>query len=439
MDNNKLFIFEYASGGGFNKQEIPSSLFCEGYGMLRSIIADFNEINFEISTLIDHRISFLSKYLKADSIKQVNAKDDYLKKYRECVKECNYIFIIAPEFSNILYDLTKIAKDHNKTILSVDLEGIKLGTSKIKTYKFFKKNKIKTPKTYQIPFKDNFLDLDFILQKFNELKSPIVIKPEDGVGAESIYYFESGDELKAFFKKLSNNIESNRIYILQDYIKGKDLSLSLISSSNILNQEFNNLIILSVNSQHVNIKDLKSDSEYFGGHTPVESYTEIIMEIAPFLKKLDLSKFNGYFGIDFIRKNDKSLYFIEINPRLTTSYIGLRNVVDKNIADLIFNLKLNLSNSPELNIRNYSIFSRLDLLYVGDKSTLEIKEEVIPMLIKEIPELITPPISFDTSDKNKYFSCFITTKTADLKSSRNRINEINTILKINNFYQIKEI
>ncbi len=41
MMKNRIFIFEFVSGGGFNKIEIPISLFCEGYGMLRSIIMDF--------------------------------------------------------------------------------------------------------------------------------------------------------------------------------------------------------------------------------------------------------------------------------------------------------------------------------------------------------------------------------------------------------------
>ena len=72
MSKNKIFIFEFVSGGGFNQGDIPSSLFCEGYGMLKSIITDFKALNLEISTLLDYRISFLSTYLKADYIEIVN-------------------------------------------------------------------------------------------------------------------------------------------------------------------------------------------------------------------------------------------------------------------------------------------------------------------------------------------------------------------------------
>ena len=425
MNRDKVFIFEFIAGGGFNRDDMPSSLFCEGFGMLRTIIADFKAISFQIITLLDYRISSFSRYLKADIINLVNADEDYLKKFKECVKKCEYCLIIAPEFSNILLNLTKIVKDNDKTILSVDLEGIKLGSSKMKTYDFFNKNDLKTPLTFQIPMKYNSLDLDFILEKYNKLKSPIVIKPEDGVGGESIYYFESENQIIEFFQEIDESFELNRTYILQEYIEGKDLSVSLIGNS----------IILSVNSQNINIKDTKKNSEYFGGLTPVENYHEIINDIKTDIKKFNLSEFNGYFGIDFIRKSDHSFYFIEINPRLTTSYIGIRNIIDKNPAELILKSKLNSLDDVDIKIINHSLFSRLELIYMGNQNIKDLKEQLIPNLTKEIPEFVTPPITFDKSAHFKCinFSCFIATKTKNLQCSRKRVIEIKKTLEKNNF------
>ena len=55
--------------------------------------------------------------------------------------------------------------------------------------------------------------------------------------------------------------------------------------------------------------------------------------------------------------------------------------------------------------------------------------------MKEIPELVTPPIKFHNSnhDINNQYSCFIATKTKDSKSSKKRMAEIINILKRNNF------
>ncbi|UCD02368.1 MAG: ATP-grasp domain-containing protein [Promethearchaeota archaeon] len=431
MTKNLIFIFEFVSGGGFSQADIPTSLFCEGFGMLRSIIKDFKALDFEIYTLLDYRIFFLSKILDADVIKKIHTHENYLKVFKNFVRECKYVFIIAPETSNILFELTKIAKNFNKIILSTNLSGIKLGTSKIRIYNFFKKNEILTPRTYRIPYKEEFLDFDFIIHKYRKLNGPIVIKPEDGVGAESVYYFENENQISDFFKEFYRTHDKNQNFILQEFIEGKDSSISLIGSPNLLGL---NPIILTVNSQDINIKNLKS--EYLGGYTPLENYKEILGELSVVMKKINFSKIEGYFGIDFIEKYPSTLYFIEINPRLTTSYIGLRNVINLNCAELILNSKTNDLKSTEIKILNHSHFTRVDFNITEFKDKVELYEDVIPSLMKKIPEFVTPPISLNNSEQ---FSSFIATKTKDLTSSRIRVNEIIQSLKDLNFKVVKPI
>ena len=429
MSKNLIFIFEFVSGGGFSKVNIPISLFCEGFGMLRSIITDFKALDFEILTFLDYRIFFLSKFLEADVIKKITANENYIKIFKNYVRDCKYIFIIAPESSNILFELTKIAKNSNKIILSTNLKGIKLGTSKIRVYKYFKKNEVLTPRTYKIPYKREILELDFIIQKYRKLKCPIVIKPEDGVGAESIYYFEKEYQILDFFKELNRKYDNKRNFILQEFIEGRDSSLSLIGAPNLL---VLHPIILSVNSQDISIKNLKS--EYFGGYTPLENYKEILKELSVVMKKINFSKIEGYFGIDFIEKYPSTLYFIEINPRLTTSYIGLRNTINLNCAELILNSKTNNLESVEIKILNHSHFTRVDFYINEFKDKEELYEKLIPSLMKQIPEFVTPPISLNNSNQ---FSCFIATKMKNLASSKIRVNEIIQSLKNLNFKLVK--
>jgi predicted ATP-grasp superfamily ATP-dependent carboligase len=436
MIRNHIFIFEFVSGGGFNQSTIPSSLLCEGFGMLRSIIEDFKSMNFFVSTILDSKISFLSHLLKIDTVALVGAKDNYLDIFEKYVEKSDYIFIIAPEFSNILYNLTKIAKKHNKIILSVNLEGIKLGTSKLTTYKFFRNCKISTPKTYLIPFKKRQIDLKFILDKLTELKHPIIIKPIDGVGAESIYYFDNNNEINEFMVNENQNFNFKRTYILQEFIEGNDLSVSLINSSLNLDLEANSPIILSINSQYLTLGTFNCKSEYFGGSTPAESYEEIHKDLEVILNRSNLSQIKGYYGIDFIRREDKSIYFIEINPRLTTSYIGLRNTINFNPVELILNSKPKLSVVDEIKYNYHSIFTRLDLQYKGNLKVEEIQEKCLSNLIQKIPEFVTPPISLDVS---RDFSGFIATKTKDFKSSKKRISEIHNLLKDLDFIPIKSM
>lgn len=439
MINQKLFIFEFVSGGGYNQLDIPSSLFCEGYAMLRTIAEDFKKLGFQITTLLDKRISHLSRYLKTDMVKFVNPKDDYLKIYTNCVKESTFCFIIAPEFSNHLYKLTQIAKDHKKNILSIDLNGVWLGTSKLETYNFFIDNKVSTPKTYKIPLKEGRIDVDFILQKLDQLGSSIIIKPEDGAGSELVFHFTTKDQILQFFERSKAKLDVARSYIVQEYIDGDDLSISIINKTNTEKNDIQNQIILSLNAQNVQNLDSTEDSYYLGGFTPVENYLALKNKFKKILKSMDFTSFQGYFGIDFIMKADNSIYFIEINPRLTTSYIGIRNILDYNPLVFLFKQYKSKFELTKSQPNKFSHFTRLELQYSGNKSFKSIINGIIPNLMKLIPEIVTPPIALQSSKINKelIFSCFISTKTKDMMSSNKRISQIMTIFNNFNFRVIK--
>jgi predicted ATP-grasp superfamily ATP-dependent carboligase len=439
MFNQKIFIFEFVSGGGYNQVDIPSSLFCEGYAMLRTIIEDFKKLGFQIITLLDQRISHLSRYLKTDIVKFVKPEDDYLKIYTNCIKKSTFCFIIAPEFSKHLYNLTQIAKDLKKKILSIDLNGIWLGTSKLETYKYFIANKVNTPNSYKIPIKEGEMDVDFILQKFDQLGSSIIMKPEDGAGSELIYHFTTKDQILQLFERAKAKLDLDRSYIVQEFIEGDDLSISII---NRINSEKNNAmdqIILSINAQNVKNLEFNKDSLYLGGFTPVENYKGLRNKFEKILKSMDLTSFQGYFGIDFIKKADNSIYFIEINPRLTTSYIGIRNILDFNPLEFLFNQYKSKFELTKLEPNKFSHFTRLELKYSGNKSFKHIMKAIIPKLMKLVPEIVTPPIALQSS-KTKHeliYSCFISTKAKNSMSSNRRISQIMEILNKFDFIVIK--
>ena len=423
MSSKSIFIFEFIAGGGFNQDDIPPSLFCEGFGMLRAIIEDFKLLNYEIITILDYRIQSLSQYLNADEVKTIESEEDIGEVFMDSVEKCDYCFIIAPEFSKILHDFTKLVIGEEKTVLSIDLNGIKLGTSKYETYKFFKKYKVKTPLTFLIPKIGGLLEKEFVYTKFHKLNRPIVIKLDDGVGAGSIFYFETEAQLDEFFKDLEEYVEMDCNYILQEFIEGDDFSVSLIGTSS-------KSIILGINTQLIKIENSFNSSEYRGGFTPAEDFQDIYENLTEILKKLDLSAFIGYYGLDFIRKKDGTIYLIEINPRLTTSYIGLRNVLEVNPAQLIIDSRFNRDIPSEVKCTHFSFFPKVELEYLGEKSLDEIYEVIIPKLIELIPELITPPITFEEdNNEGKYiFSCLLATKEKDAVASNNRIKSITKVL-----------
>jgi len=439
MYNQKIFIFEFVSGGGYNQVDIPLSLFCEGYAMLRTTIEDFKKLGFQIITLLDKRISHLARYLKTDMVKFVKPEDDYLKIYTKCVKKSPFCFIIAPEFSKHLYNLTKIAKNLNKKILSIDLSGVWLGTSKLETYKYFIANKVNTPKSYRIPLKGGKMDVDFILQKFEQFDCSLIMKPEDGAGSELIYHFTTKDQILQLFERAKTNLDIARSYIVQEFIDGDDLSISIINRTT--SEKINTMdqIILSINAQNVQNIDSNKDSLYLGGFTPVENYKVLKKKFEKILKSMDLTSFQGYFGIDFIKKADNSIHFIEINPRLTTSYIGIRIILDFNPLEFLFNQYKSKFELTKLEPNKFSHFTRLELKYSGNKSFKHIMKAIIPKLMKLVPEIVTPPIALQSSNTKHElrYSCFISTKAKNSMSSNRRISQIMEILNRFDFIVIK--
>ena len=192
---------------------------------------------------------------------------------------------------------------------------------------------------------------------------------------------------------------------------------------------------MAINSQYINIKNEKAKSEYFGGYTPVNNLN---IQISNILEKLDFTKFNGYFGIDFIRKADNSIFLIELNPRLTTSYIGVRKILNYNPAEIITYSKFKLLDSEKSPFKMNSIFTRVELKYGGTESSEKIKKKNIPILIEKIPELITPPISFSTSNNEhlRQYSCFIATKERNLNASINKLTKIMKTFEDFNFKKL---
>lgn len=425
IKNNRIFIFEYISGGGFNQVDIPISLFTEGFGMLRAIVEDFKNLDFQIKTLIDYRIQHMTRYLKADFTMEINQSMDIFYEVKNAVKDCDYVFIIAPEFSDILYKLTKLMKDQNKIILSTNLETIRLGSSKLETFKYFKEKKVSTPQTYRLP--SHLLNEDDVIKIFSKFECPVIIKPEDGVGAESIFYFENNNQISDFFSSNQNNLELDRTYIMQEYISGKDLSVSLISNSQGPN-------ILSINAQLVEFSKLNSESTYMGGYTPIFDYEVIEKQLKKQVQQLDLKGSTGYYGIDFIRKTNNSLSFIEINPRLTTSYIGIRNITKKNPLLLILQPNIDLNDVVDSTHKYLSHFFRLQLKYEGDLPLNEVNEAIIPQIINEIPYIISPPLALNLDPT---FACFIATKAKNMRDSIKQENHLTSILRKKEFIVIK--
>ena len=158
----------------------------------------------------------------------------------------------------------------------------------------------------------------------------LIIKPLIGVDCENIVIINDIDDLSYDLEKIFP--PGSRI-IVQEYIVGTDISVSLISDGK-------KAVPISLNEQYVTIGN--ASGTYFGGKIPYESkYRDEAFEIATDAVEA-IGGIKGFVGVDLLINSDEkdvySVYLLEINSRFTTPYVGLRKICNFNIAKSIVEL-----------------------------------------------------------------------------------------------------
>ena len=94
----------------------------------------------------------------------------------------------------------------------------------------------------------------------------------------------------------------------------------------------NHCISLPPAAQHLS---LDGDVKYLGGHVPLSP--EIARRAETIARQAieGIPGAFGYMGVDVVLGEDGQDWAIEINPRLTTSYVGLRELAETNLAEIM--------------------------------------------------------------------------------------------------------
>ncbi|WP_292364237.1 MULTISPECIES: ATP-grasp domain-containing protein [unclassified Methanoculleus] len=147
-----------------------------------------------------------------------------------------------------------------------------------------------------------------------------VVKPVMGCGAQGVRLTDGEPGAGEF---------------AQAYVEGEALSVSLVGSRVTGNVcEFysgNPPLLLAVNRQEIAVAD-DGRFRYFGGETPVHpDREEEIVEVA--VRAMNVLGCQGYAGIDVVAGD--RIYVVDVNPRPTTSLVGIAAVMEEEIADIL--------------------------------------------------------------------------------------------------------
>ena len=153
---------------------------------------------------------------------------------------------------------------------------------------------------------------------------PLVIKPLDGVGSEGVCRLDRLSDLPGVLALVRQATSQEQI-LLQSAASGVHASASLIVAGN-------RCLPLSLNLQLI---ETGLPFKYLGSRVPFDHGLKTqAVELACSAVSL-IPGLCGYVGVDLVLGDDL-VQLIEINPRLTTSYIGLRQVARVNLAQMIW-------------------------------------------------------------------------------------------------------
>jgi predicted ATP-grasp superfamily ATP-dependent carboligase len=299
-----VLIFEYITGGGLVGEDLPASLVKEGELMLNALAHDLSETsNVQVSVLRDYRLKITESKVTEYT---ANKERGYAEIIMALENNIDALLIVAPESDGLLAELCKEFSHRDFILLNSTTDCIELTSDKLKTYNHLAQYGVTQIPTYEIN------DINLIESE------NIIIKPKDGAGCENVHLINKKYKTNILAELLTKND-----FIAQPYIQGRNASLSLLCWDG-------ECRVLSANIQNItsNEKCLELDGCLVNGLSR-DSFIYFSAELIKAFTGL-----RGYVGVDVVIREDQ-IILVELNPRLTTSYVGLKSACGFNPAALI--------------------------------------------------------------------------------------------------------
>ncbi len=307
----RIFVGEFVCGGGFAQQptgKIAVGLRQEGSAMLKAVSLDLAQIA-EVVAAVDPRLGIELDHVETVAIDSGQA---ILGQWIAAARGCDAALIVAPESDGVLAKAVGMLRAAGVDVIAGSADFLRTASDKLLTAKTLHAARVAHP-----PFlakSDNRFD--------NEMEgfARYVLKPRDGCGTQAIRIFDSLAKAKA---ELTGGL------LLQPWIPGQPISVSLVASGS--HQTFLPAVHQSICSETCG---------YAGGSGPLDDDAQRRATALAALAVNAISNARGFVGVDLILgKRPSDDVVIEINPRLTTSYVGLRKMISGNLAARLFDLE----------------------------------------------------------------------------------------------------
>ena len=321
----KVFVYEYVSGGGGLAQGSSLDLAAlqpEGRAMVRALAADFAALpGVAVVTLRDGRWAPLFPEGRIEEI-PVSCPDEEHRAFQTLASTSTWTVLIAPETGGLLRQRAEWVLAANGRLLSPDPAFIALATDKHQTACHLERRGVPVPRGWLVPQEARWSDNDAGPCDATQWPWPVVVKPVDGCGSQGV---ELVRDAAAWQRLLPHLVAGGGMWRVEPWIEGLAASVGVMCGPG-------GRVALPACAQH-----LAGDGSfaYRGGCTPLPPPLDERARRLALSALAALPPACGYVGVDLVLGADPAGHddrVIEVNPRLTTSYLGLRKAVSENLA-----------------------------------------------------------------------------------------------------------
>jgi predicted ATP-grasp superfamily ATP-dependent carboligase len=292
----RVFVYEYTCA-------VPCphpSIRAEGLAMLRALVADFHSANVETVTLIGE----YSLEREAEA-------------FRKAAAGCDWSVVIAPEFDHLLEERCRWVEEAGGRLLGPSPDALRLTADKVLLSEHLARQGIPTPSSRLVRGGETLGECVF----------PVVYKPRHGAGSQATFLIRRAAEWSACFTQAHAEFEHEE-GVLQPYVHGQPASVAYLIGPR------QRLALLPATQR------LSADGRfrYEGGEVPLpDPPAERAVRLAGRAVECVPGLF-GYVGVDLVlgeAADGSADWVIEINPRLTTSYLGLRQLAKRPLTEAL--------------------------------------------------------------------------------------------------------
>lgn len=323
----RTFIYEYISGGGLAGHDLPASLAREGRAMLHAVAHDMAQIpDLTVLTTLDPRLldtcaAALREKLTDEQARRIhihplgpgNEPDTFLA----LATQSDWTLVIAPETDGVLAERCRWVERAGGRLLGPSPSAVQLAADKFALSEHLRRHGVPAVPGRLVRPAQGLPD---------DFRYPAVLKPRFGAGSQQTFLIRDATSATDIAQAaVREGLTDNAI--LQPYIPGTPASVSFLIGPRAT-------VPLLPATQR-----LSPDGRfrYEGGRLPLP---EPLRSRAVTLARRAVDAvpgFLGYVGVDLILAADEPHgerrdVVVEINPRLTTSYVGLRALAETNLA-----------------------------------------------------------------------------------------------------------